>query len=102
MNTFLIAPGLSTRYRVLDNRTGATMAECETDREACAAWKRLALADALGQYEQAERIATLLGRDIESMADKAYLALTDIAIRCGHNLGSSEHTALSFAKKAVG
>jgi hypothetical protein len=60
-----------------------------------------ALASALARYEAAERIATLLGRDIEQIADKAYLEMTRIAALCGYSMRNSNETAHDFAKRRV-
>jgi hypothetical protein len=61
----------------------------------------LALAKALGRYEQAERLALLFGRDIERMADRAHEELTRLALLCGHDFGSGTETVLSFSKNRV-
>lgn len=61
----------------------------------------LALAEALGRYEQAERIATLMGRDIERLADKAHEELTRLALLCGHDFASGTETVLTFSRKRV-
>lgn len=61
-----------------------------------------ALRLALEVYERAERIAGLVQTTFcDELADDAYLALTRLAIRCGHDLGSPSATALDFAKRRV-
>lgn len=61
-----------------------------------------ALRQALETYERAERIAALLQATFaDELADDAYLAMTRIAIRCGHDLGSRTETVLDFAIRRV-
>jgi len=68
-------------------------AGCEADH--------LALIEALSRYETAERIATLLGRDVERMADRAHEDLTRLAVLCGHEFASRTDSVLSFSRRRV-
>lgn len=57
-----------------------------------------ALSLALARYERAERAAGLLATTFfDDLADDAYLVLTRVAMRCGHDLGSPSETVLDFA-----
>lgn len=62
----------------------------------------IALRTALERYERAERVAKLLKATFaDDVADAAYLAMTRIAIRCGHDLGSRTETVIDFAIRRV-
>ena len=53
---------------------------------------------ALARYERAESVAGIMALTFfDDLADDAYLVLTRVAMRCGHDLGSPSETVLDFS-----
>ena len=59
-----------------------------------------ALSLALARYERCESVAGIMALTFfDELADDAYLTLTRVAMRCGHDLGSPSETVLDFATR---
>lgn len=60
------------------------------------------LADALGRYEQAERIHTLSGsKFFGTAADRHFMTLTRLAFLCGFSARTSNESIVSWSRQRV-